>query len=263
MNKFKKVSIIALLLIIIGIVGAILTNNGKQGQLPIEEIEITDLNFSQIEILTYDANVELHPTNRATAYIEVAGYKTSKKLSVSVQDSLLFIKYNNKQIRLFNVNLFQKTEALKVFVPSEQYDHIKVSKHDGRLLIEKLDSDQLTISGKDGLITLKDITANKTSIKANDGVLELVEVSGGIKADMKDSIIKMQTMSLQSPVDLAARDGIIQVTVTDEPQNTMISTSIQDGLVSIFGERNSSKLFGNGDNKVNLKVNDGKITVKH
>jgi len=263
MNKFKKVSIVALLLLIIGIVGALLTNNEKMRQLPIEEIEITDLNFNQIEILTYDANVELHPTNRSTSYIEVTGTKTSKKLSVSVQDSLLFIKYNNKQVRFFNVNLFNKTEALKVFVPSKHYDQIKVSKHDGRLQIEQLDSDQLTITGKDGLIKLKNITANESFIKANDGLLELEEVAGSIKADMKDSIVKLQATKLQYPVDLAARDGMIQITVTEEPQDTIISTSIQDGLVSIFGERNSSKLFGNGDNKVNLKINDGMITVKH
>ena len=262
MNKFKKVSIIALLLLIVGMVGAIATNNEKQRQLPVEEIEIKDSNYQQIELLTYDAKVELLPTNRANAYIEVTGHKTNKKLSVSVQDSLLFIKYNNKQIKLFNFNIFQKTEVIKVFLPAKQYDQIKVSKHDGTLLVEQLEADQLFINGRDGLITLKNTKAAQTTIKGNDGILELEDATGAISADMKDSVIKMHAKSLQSPISLTARDGIIQLIVADEPENAFINTSIGDGLVSIFGEKNSSKLYGNGETKVDLKLNDGKITVK-
>lgn len=262
MNKFKKVSIIALLLLIIGLVGAIATNSEQNRQLPVQEIEIKDPNYKQIELLTYDAKVELLPTNRAHAYIEVSGHKTNKKLSVSVQDSLLFIKYDNKQFKLFNFNIFPKTEAIKLFVPAKQYEQIKVSKHDGTLLIEQLEAEQLVITGRDGLIRLKNTVAAQTTIKGNDGILELEEAAGAINADMKDAIIKMHTAKLQFPISLAARDGLIQLTVVDEPENAFISTSIQDGLVSLFGERNSSMLYGNGETKVNLKLNDGKITIK-
>lgn len=262
MNKFKKVSIVALLFLIIGLVGASLTSKQATAQMPLEEIEITDSNFQQIEILTYDAKVEVHSTNRNNAYIEVSGKKVDKRLSLSVQDSLLFIKYNNKEFKLFNFNLFAKEESLKVYVPERDYDQIKVTMHDGLLSIEKVNTDQLIVKGRDGKISLKDITANTTQIQGNDGILDIYNVLGAVNANMKDSIIKMQLNEIEAPINLEARDGMIQLAVTEEPQNTFINTSIKDGFVTIFGERMSSMLYGTGDNKVTLKLGDGKITVK-
>ncbi len=262
MNKIKKLSILALILLLVGTVGSIITYKQSYSQeLDVTKIDITDYNFTSIEISVLDANAELLPSSDSTAYMEVAGSDFNKKLAFTVQDSLLYIKYNNKQVKFFNLG-FSKKESLKVYLPDKQYEQIVIKKNDSVFKAKNMAAKQFTISGKDGIVSLENISAADISITARDSMLELNELKGALQAKVKDGKINLVAEQLNYPVDIAANDGLITVVTQKEPENTIIQTEVRDGLTSIYGKRTSSALFGNGENKVQLSVKDGMINVK-
>ncbi|MFD2116559.1 DUF4097 family beta strand repeat-containing protein [Paenibacillus yanchengensis] len=262
MSSIKKLTIIALLLLVVSIIGSIATyKQSYEKKLSVEKIELTNSNFDNIQLTSRNSSIELLQTTQPTAYLELIGIKKNQKFSYSINDATLTIEDNNKQNKFFNLGIPQKA-SIKIYLPGKQYNTITIKKEDGILLAENIVAKQFSIKGNDGLITFKNTEAAMYSIEALDAILHFEHIKGALNTKMMDGKVKIISSQLQYPVDIALNDGIINIETSKEPQDTTIQLQYNDGIVSLFGQNKTYAQFGNGENKINLSIKDGLIEVK-
>jgi DUF4097 and DUF4098 domain-containing protein YvlB len=62
-------------------------------------------------------------------------------------------------------------------------------------------------------------------------------------------------------MELKSENGDIHLNYSETPENVFISGLSEFGDVTIFGEKQQSQRFGNGETKVYLETQDGDIEV--
>lgn len=302
MLNTKRLSIIALLLLLVGTLGSILTYNLiEKNELVTKEIDIADDNFKNIDISTKDMGIELIPTNGNSAIIEISGHDLKNNFSSNVSDSTLSIIYNESKWKLYNLDFATNSAKMKVHVPKKVYDTIRVHGNNGSLSAEGLDANKVDFKANDGAIELKNIsadsltaisengkiktenligstfnliandgrinsnniTADSISIVSHNGRIELNDVKGELSAKANDGSINLITDTLDYPIDFSTHNGKIDIQTNNEPKNAVINAQADNGSITIFGENKSHAIFGLGENKIKLSSNDGRINVKH
>lgn len=301
MLNTKRLSIIALLLLLVGIIGSILTYNLiEKPEYLTKEIAINDENFQNIDIQTNDMGIVIIPTNEKSALIEVSGHDLKNNFSATVTDSTLSIVYHESRRKLYNLDFNTNSAILKVHVPKKLYDTIRVHGNNGSLIAEGLDAKEVDFKANDGAIVLrninadsviaisengqiktknligstfsfiandgrinsKSITADSVSIVSHNGRIELDDVKGKLSAKANDGRIKLITETLDYPIEFSTHNGKIEILTNNEPKNAVIDAQADNGSITIFGENKSQAVFGLGENKIKLSSNDGKIIVK-
>lgn len=301
MLNMKRISIIASLLLLIGILGSISTYKLiSKPESVTEEIKITDYDFTDIEIAANDGRVELVPTNDVNALIEISGYDLKNNFSSIVTDSTLSITYKESSNKLYNLDFSRKSVSLKVHLPKKIYNIVSVRANNGRLIAKEVDANEMDLNANDGSIdlqnihadalnvnsnngritansligttfklqandgriTLNDITTESVSIISHNGKIELEEVTGALLAKANDGSINLVTETLDRPIDFSTHNGKIHIQTNHEPINTEIQAQAKNGSITIFGEKKSHAVFGSGKNNIDLSSNDGRIVVE-
>lgn len=301
MLNIKRLSMIAALLLLIGILGSISTYKfiSKPESLT-EEIKVTDNDFNDIEIFANDGKIELVPTNEINALIEISGYDLKNNFSATVTDSTLSISYKESSKKFYNFNFSRKSASVKVHIPKKLYDTISVRANNGRLITKELEANEIdlsandgsidlqnihadslsvnanngritadsltgttfTLKANDGRITLKNMTTDSVSIVSHNGKIELEEVTGTLSAKANDGSINFATETLDQPIDFSTHNGKIHIQTNQEPVNAEIQAQAKNGSITIFGEKKSHAGFGSEKNKIDLSSNDGRIIVE-
>lgn len=301
MLNIKRLSMIAALLLLIGILGSISTYKfiSKPESLT-EEIKVTDNDFNDIEISTDDGKVELVPTNEMNALIEISGYDLKNNFSATVIDSTLSISYKESSKKFYNFNFSRKSASVKVHIPKKLYNTISVRANNGRLITKELEANEINLSANDGSIDLQNIQTDSLSVtanngritadsltgtifnlKANDGritlknmstdsvaitshngKIELEEVTGALSAKANDGSIHLVNDTLDDPIDFSTHNGKIHIQTNQEPGDAEVQAQARNGSIRIFGEKRSHTVFGSGNNKIDLSSNDGRIVVE-
>ena len=299
MLNIKRLSIIAALLLLIGILGSISTYKFISKPESLTD-KITNDDFTDIEISTNDGKIELVPTNEMTALIEVSGYDLKNNFSSAITDSTLSITYKKSSKKFYNFDLSIKSASVKVHIPKKLYNTISVRANNGRIVAKELDANEMNLNANDGSIDLQNINADSLSVnsnngritadsligttfklKANDGrialkrmttdsvsivshngKIELEEVTGALLAKANDGSINLVTDTLDHPIDFSTHNGKIHIQTNQEPVDADIQAQARNGSIRIFGENRSHTVFGSGNNKIDLSSNDGRIVVE-
>lgn len=301
MLNIKKLSMIASLLLLIGIIGSTATYKfiSKPESLT-EEIKITDYDLSDIEVSINDGRIELVPTNEMTALIEISGYNLKNNFSSTVTDSTLSITYKETAKKLYNFDLAKRSVNVKVYIPKKIYNTLSVHANNGRIVAKELNANEMNLNANDGSIdlqninadslsvnsnngrikadslrgttfklqandgriTLNDLTTDSVSIVSHNGKIELKEVTGALLAKANDGSINLVTDKIDYPIDFSTHNGKIHIQTNDEPVNAEIQAQAKNGSITIFGEKKSHTVFGSGKNKIDLSSNNGRIVVE-
>lgn len=262
MSKLKKLTIIASVLLVISIIGGAMTYQLSYGKaLSTDNIPLSQQDFANIQLKSHDSAINIRQTNQDTAYLELTGINTDRNFTYAIRENTLFINNEDKQKRWFSLGI-RKEKSIQLYLPQKQFDTITIDKGDGYFLAEDIMMKQLAVKGKDGVITLKNTEAELHTIETLDGVLQFEHIKGALKTTATDGKVKLIANQLQYPVDIAMKDGIITVDTNIEPVDTTIQVQYKDGIVSLYGKKTTHAQFGNGENKVNLSIKDGMITVK-
>ncbi|MBE1555391.1 DUF4097 family beta strand repeat-containing protein [Sporosarcina limicola] len=300
MLNVKRLSIIALFLLLVGVIGSVLTYNLIQKpELVTEEIEIKEDSFTNIEISTNDARIELIPINEPNTLVEVSGHDSKNNFSASVTESTLTIVYKDSKKKFFSFDVFPKSPTLKVYVPKKLYDTIRVQSDYGSFSAKDIDASEVNVKANDGAIelrdinaasiitesdngqikaenligttvkvkvndgrtTLKSITADSISIVSDNGKIRLEEINGNLSAKANDGSIKLMTKTLDFPIEFSTDNGHIDIQTDNAPINASIRAQSDNGSITIFDEKKSHSVFGSGEHEINLSTNDGKIVV--
>lgn len=281
MINLKNISIIALLLLIIGIVGSIITFKTLSRPEPVSEKRVIEnAQFTNISITTDNAKVEVLPTKDAKATVELSGKAKNYMFEASEEGNTLAVVLKEKQWKLVSFDFFLNALTLKVYVPEKQYEAMQIDNNNGRIQVENLvakklnvdtdngrielknmESSEVKAKADNGRIELKNIKALSVAVKADNGKILLEEVDGKLSGKTNNGRISLVTNNLERQIDFETDNGSIKIQTEKEPKNVTFNIKVDNGKVDIFGSSDRSSIFGNGEHLIKLKSDNGGITV--
>lgn len=283
MSNIRKISVIALTLLLIGIIGSIFTIKPMLNKSPISKEEVINDKFNKIKIVTDNTGIELLPTTDATAKVDLsgkAGKGTKYHLSADVENATLTIsvKYNLQSL----VTLFPSSPLLlKVYVPEVLYEslqiednnghvnvgdfqakEIHINTNNGRVVLNNVKSTKVTTETDNGSSNLKNVKASDITVKSKNGKIILEDIDGQIYAKSNNGSISFVTNQLDQPIDFETNNGRINIQTKEKPINATINANVNNGKADIFDSSNRHVVFGNGENSINLTTSNGSITIE-
>lgn len=280
MRKNKKLTMIAIILIIVGVVGSLATTNTiKKPETVIENIE--NDTFTKIIISSDNAIINVLPTEEAKAKVEVTGLNLKKNFKTHIEDETLIVKYKEKGIKLFNFSFGFKKRELTLYLPEKEYQSIIATSNNGKITLKNILAEETKVSTNNGQITADQIVANHAemstdngkidvqnlelataSLSTSNGKIVLTNVTGEVSAKTDNGGINYQAATLEYPLDLKTDNGRIEIATDQLPTNARIEAQTDNGSITLFGEKTAHQTYGAGENEVRLKTDNGKIIVE-
>jgi len=263
----KKISIVALFLLLVGIVGSLTTfrSVNKVDSFSNEKV-INQSNYTAIKVETYNSDIEIVPTKEVQTKIEVTG-KTRENykhdLTAEVNGNTLNIKLIDQRKKFFSVNFGSITEylTLKVYLPEKEYTSLKIKSDNGQILLKQLDVKDVVAHTSNGRIELKKISASNVNVQTNNGRIAFEYVDGNIKGKSNNGKISVVTKDLDRSIELETNNGRIEIETEIEPTNTMFDVYSNNGRINILERYNRNTVIGEGENIIKLTSDNGSISV--
>ncbi|EJR35788.1 MULTISPECIES: DUF4097 family beta strand repeat-containing protein [Bacillus] len=284
-NK-KKLSIIAGIIFIIGIVGSLFTYRSI-ATVPIsEEKVINNNNVSSVIIDTNNVRVNINPTTESNMKVTLDGEvnpNIKRTLATDEKDSTLLISYKEKQQSWFNFNISEVLVplTLNVYLPEKQYDSLKISNNNGyvsakqqntthfdintsngRVELREINSQKINAETNNGSMDFKDITAQNIHVKSNNGRIMLDHVEGELEGQSKNGSLSLKTNELDRNLNFTTHNGKINIETEKEPTNVQFNVSVDNGKANILNKYNGNTVIGKGENQIKLNTHNGSISVK-
>ncbi len=277
MNKLTK---IALVLIIIGVIGSLLTIRSARDTSDWETIEqsFPAHELVNIDIESTNAKVEILPTTDEDITVSYSNENAKEHFTADVNDSTLFIRVNYK--KGFSFRFFPEEQLLTVHLPKKTYDQIKVmnnngyldanqveaadirlSTNNGKVIINEAKASMLHAESNNGSIQLSHVTTEQVDVRTKNGKIELHEVSGGLTGQTNNGEIKLVTTSLEQMIDFTTDNGTITIETEQEPTNAILDLRTNNGRIKVFGQSDWDTVIGNGEHVVKLTSKNGNITI--
>jgi hypothetical protein len=263
--NIKRLSVIALILLIVGTVGSILTFRIHYKTPYALENKVITESVTAINIDTDNIDTEIIPTNDSKTRIKVYGRETPDiKLifSADVEGKTLSIKLKEKQEKLFNFDFFPLSFKLKIYVPEKQYESLKIHNDNGQVKIGELNVENMTASTNNGEIEFNHVQAANVDVHSDNGAIHyLGDITGSIKGKTSNGKISLKTPNIDYPIQLESDNGGINIQTDHEPTNVTYEVQVDNGEINIFNKYKGSTVVGKGTNKIKLTTNNGEITI--
>ncbi|KAA0965765.1 DUF4097 domain-containing protein [Sporosarcina sp. ANT_H38] len=255
--------IVALVLLVVGGI-TLMFNTGDHFDNNAKEKVIEDQSFTNIEILTTNSAVEILPTKDSVTTVAYSGKtKKSSKLifKADVKENTLSIQFKEKRRSFINFGFSSLDLKLIVKVPEKQYEMIQAESDNGRIKVENIQTKELALETDNGTIELNTIDATAVDIKTDNGAIILTQVDGTIIGRTDNGKISVVTNNLDRPIELTTDNGKIEIQTEKEPTNATIDVKTDNGRIDVFGHENKHTKFGNGQNLIKLRTDNGRITI--
>lgn len=262
MINMKKLSIIALSLLLVGVIGGLFTfSQSIIKETKIEKKSISD-EVTDVDVIAQNATVEIIPTTGTDTNIELVSkeVKASKlNLSANVEGKKLTVTL--KEQRSFYIGFHNQSLHLKVYVPKKSYKSFVVKSANGKVEMAELDIKSLNVESQNGHIDLKDIISEKVEVNSANGRVELNNVEGNLIGESKNGEISLVTKDLDRNIQLKSRNAKIMIKTDMEPTNTTFDVHSNNGGIDILNKYKENVVIGKGENLVKLNSNNGKIEI--
>ncbi|MBT2664592.1 DUF4097 family beta strand repeat protein [Bacillus sp. ISL-4] len=262
MINVKKLSIIALILLLVGVIGSLFTfSQVTNKETTTKEKTISEI-VTDIQIDTDNAAVEIVPTKDKETRIELVskGMDVSKlDFTADVEGKQLSVQLKDR--RTFSFGFHIQSIHLKVYVPDESYKSFVVESDNGKLQLSGLKSENLNVKSQNGRVELNDIITEKVDVKSANGKVDLNNVEGKLVGSSNNGKITLVTKDLDREIDFESNNGKIMIKTENEPTNTTFDVHVDNGRVDILGKYEGDTVIGKGENLVKLEANNGKIEI--
>ncbi|MEM5591441.1 DUF4097 family beta strand repeat-containing protein [Niallia circulans] len=159
------------------------------------------------------------------------------------------------------MNFIDESLTLKILVPVKEYKSLRINNDNGKIDLADLMVEQVQAESNNGRIHLQNIQSRSVEVNSDNGRVSLDHVSGSVKGETNNGRISMKTATLDQAIQLETDDGSIEIVTDKEPTNVTFDVQVDDGSINILDKYKGSTVIGNGENKVKLKTNNGKIRV--
>jgi DUF4097 and DUF4098 domain-containing protein YvlB len=265
MINIKKLSIIALSLLLVGVVGGLFTfSQAINKETKIEKKSISD-EVTDVDVIAQNATVEIIPTTGTDTNIELESkeVKASKlNLSANVEGKKLTVTLKEKRsFSIFSIGFHIQSLHLKVYVPKKSYKSFVVKSDNGKVEMAELDIKSLNVESQNGQIELKDIISEKVEVNSANGNVDLNNVEGKLIGSSKNGKISLITKDLDRNIQLESRNANIMIKTDKEPTNTTLDVHSNNGGIDILNKYKGNVVIGKGENIVKLESKNGKIEI--
>ena len=258
----KKLSILALLLLIVGGIGSFFTfSQTNQEEITTEKTVSTD-NVKDVEIRSDNATVEVLPTSDTETKVELVtkGMDISKlDFTAEVEGKKLNITV--KEPNTFSIGFNFQSAHLYVYIPQKTYDSFVVDNDNGKLKMSELNIKDLKLKTDNGRMELNKIVAENVDAKSANGRLDFNDVEGNLKGSSNNGKISLVTKDLDRNIQLESNNGKITIKTDKEPTNTTFKVSVDNGDINILDKYEGNTVIGKGENLIDLETDNGKIEV--
>ncbi|WP_186321313.1 DUF4097 family beta strand repeat-containing protein [Bacillus sp. FJAT-22090] len=261
----KKIAIICLFVLLAGAAISVFFNIKDKMVDKSDEIVLNDKNYSNIEVITDNASVDILPTKEAKTKVEFSG-KMKKKFKYNFQANIkgdtLYVELKEKRWSFISFGFNSHNMKLIVYVPEKEYNIIKTELDNGQIKIQNIKVQEIDLETDNGMIDLKNIAAKNVQANSDNGQIRMEDVDGTINVETDNGRIIFASPNLNRSISLETDNGAIEVQTDKEPTNATIKVKVDNGKIDVFGTENSQSIFGKGDNLIFLKTDNGKVTVK-
>lgn len=262
MMNTRKISLIALMLLLIGITGSIFTfNKAYRAEEVLAQKTIADENIENIDIHTRNGRIEVLPTNEAEITAELLTKGSKYELLTKVEDDTLFIQAINQQGSFVNLNFFSIGAVLTVYIPREIYESVQVEGNNGRINLEGIQAKDIDVKTDNGRIELKDIHSSSINVRSSNGKVIFDHVAGNISGKTNNGSIKLVTADLDRSINFETDNGKIEILTDHEPADATLDLRVGNGKINYFGKNDWNAVIGSGTNVIKLKTSNGSITL--
>jgi len=284
---FKRLTWLAIFLIIVGVVGAMLVGYEEAGALTHEET-VTMLAVNRVQIRTTNQRVLVSRTSDSLARIVVSGISNADDLTVQVVGDVLQVEnrpQTSRQIINFSIGFgsvrsLGQPAILEVYLPEAVYEQVVINSTNGRIDVADLEVNDLRINTTNSPVELRNIVGNvdaKTTngrivafgitgddarLETRNGRIELSEITANIDAKTTNGRIVFSNQTIDQNVNLESTNGAIEVSLFERPEHATFNLSTTHGRITIFGNNNTVEQFGDGSHTVRLRTTNGRITVE-
>ena len=259
--NIKKIGVIAIIVLVLGaalnvgmsIAGGFIKNT--------EEIEITK-EFTKINITGDNTAIEVVRTSSSNGKVEFINKKSSRnKVEAYVKGDTLYVEMKKKFFNGLNIGFNASGNKIIVTVPDEKYEELTTHTDNGQIIAKDLQFKNVDIESNNGKIVLEDLETKNVHVKTDNGKIDFHNVTGDIEAKSDNGQISLVTDNLDRSISLKTDNGLINIRTTTEPENATINADIDNGRIDIFGSANEETIFGNGENIIDLKTDNGVISL--
>ncbi|MBE1556094.1 DUF4097 family beta strand repeat-containing protein [Sporosarcina limicola] len=253
--------LVIVFLLIVGVVGGLYAKDLFFGTNDTKKT-IQDISFTNIDVETTNASVEIRPTKDSIVTVEVSNQNEKKRkytLKADVKGDTLSVELKNKWNGLFSFG--SNSYTVVILVPDKDYKTIQVESDVGKISVENLKTDNLQLETDAGTINVKNVDAKAVGVKTAVGKIDLDHVEGTIIGKTDTGMITIVTPHLDRAIDLKADVGKIMIKTEKEPTNATIEVETSIGTIDVFGANDKKTVFGKGEHLIHLETEVGKTIV--
>lgn len=275
----KKISLIAILLIIIGFTGMLFTGKSADDMVTAEK-EFRD-EIRVLNIAIDNGKVIVLPSSDESIRLELEAIGPDDKMKATVSGNELSITVNDNQKKWYHFPSVNTTPELTIYVPEKELAEVMIDSDNGSIIAESIQSETVTVSTGNGYTELENVTGSTVDVESNNGKINLIDVvarattvatdngkiifehvDGNIVGYTSNGAITLDTADIDRNIDLKTSNGKIQVNSKNKPTNTIIDVQVGNGKARVFGESNWDTVIGDGDHLVKLTTSNGGITIE-
>lgn len=298
----KKLSLTALALLVIGIIGSVITYASPNDPKNKIVIPISNQALSTIDINIDSTDIELIPVDDpAQARVELVGTEAKKlkeKFTVEQTDNKLAIQLRYK-IRKWTQFGWVDQLKVKVYLPEKKYELITIKGEAADLFMNKVQAKDIHVTLKAGDVIGKELTPESLSIKNDVGDIRLDKINGNVSAqlsagdiavsDSAISTLQIKTTTgdihvknvageitssssqgdihinnekIEHPISIKSKVGDIIVEAKKYPKNAQFEATSHVGDVIILGKKQQIINNSNPGILIQLETKTGDILVR-
>ncbi|WP_342045390.1 DUF4097 family beta strand repeat-containing protein [Bacillus sp. OTU530] len=265
MSNIKKLSLLALAFLLVGVIGAFITFGSLEKQSSISEEKVIDNpNITAVQVEAGNAAIEILPTTDAAATVSLSGTGNDhmkQRFSAEVEGTTLAVKLESQKLKLFNFDFRFKPLTVKVLLPEKVYESLQIDSNNGRVKVEKVNANNVKAELNNGMITLKHIGANAVDVESDNGKIQLEYVEGTIKGKTSNGRIFVVTKDLERMMQLGSNNGSIEIQTEKDPVDVAFDVHVDNGHIDILDKYEGNAVIGKGTHVIKLTTNNGRITV--
>ena len=271
-QHFKKLSLLALVLILIGVIGIVIVgfDEGNGNTITLEEV-VDAAAIDRVSIRTRNQSVRLHHAADNEARVIASGLPSDATLTTEVINGVLTIEvYIPRQIT-FGINFgsireITEPRGLDVYLPVTAYEQITINSTNGRVDVSDFEVDDFRIITTNGHIALENMIGD-VDVQTTNGRITASEISGdAVRIRTTNGHIELS--GLTGDVDAQTSNGRIttsRMTGNDiRIRTTNGSLELSDVTGNIDAQTSNGRVTFNNDTveqNVNLQSTNGHINM--
>lgn len=280
MNITKKIILLASFLLIVGIIGTIVTFPYGDDEQTTRVINIAEMDYNQLKINADNASVTILSSENESPRVEYSSNKENDYFNVETTGNTLNIDTEEKKLPFFNIDfLLFETPSIHVYLPDKLLESIQTKTDNGKITVSSIEATTISLNTDNGKINAEQIASNlhaetsngkitlnqvagEVNVITNNGKIEIQQAANNIVAKTDNGSITIRNENLGNSMDLQTANGKIIVYTGTEITNATLDLRTDNGSITVFDAKDWDTVYGNGENLIKMRTNNGSITIE-